>query len=167
MHYVSFALKRAHHVTLKMLKPIAARHDLTPARFDVLNTLLLRKGGPLVFPQQNHIAKALGLSRSTICKMVRALEEGGLVRRCVDYFDRRCRRLKLTHYGRRCLLGVLKAIRRREVERPLLRPIFRPWLHSRAQRGKFIYKLAWNLCRFNNGMRDGAEPAYPTLPRRP
>ena len=161
MHYVPFALKRAHHVTLKMLRPIAARHDLTPARFDLLNTLFLRDGGPRVFPQQNHIAKALGLCRTTICKMVAALEKAGFVVREVDYYDRRCRRVKLTCYGRRCLLRVLKAIRRHEVERRLLRPVCTFERSTRATRFAFISGVAVKIFRFNFAFGDGAQDIYP------
>lgn len=161
MHHTTFSLKRAHHVTLKVLRPIAAKHDLTPARFDVLNILLLRDLHPQVMPFQAAIARALGLCRSTICKMVKALEKGGFVKRGVAMWgDQRCQHVKLTPYGRRCLLRVLKAIRAREVDRPLLRSLSRFWSDSHEKRATFLRELTNHAQRLRLALTGDFEPNF-------
>lgn len=156
MNYLTFALKRAHHVTLKLLRPVAAKHDLTPARFDLLNVLLVRNNKPKIMPYQASIARALGVTRSTICKMVVALEKAGFVTRVLAMWgDRRCRRVKLTPYGRRCLLRVLKAIRGGAVDRPLFKGTGR-WASTRDERTIFIHELDTLAMRLSWGLGDRA-----------
>jgi DNA-binding MarR family transcriptional regulator len=170
MHQLTFVLKRAHHATLKMLRPIAAQYDLTPARVDVLNILLVRDFGPTIMPYQAAIARALGLCRSTICKMVVALEKAGFVKRVLALWgDQRCRCVKLTPYGRRCLLRVLKAIRSRAVERPLFNALTR-WTRTRDERTIFMHELDARAMRLSSGLGDRAQQGlYPSigLPWRP
>jgi DNA-binding MarR family transcriptional regulator len=172
MHNLTFVLKRAHHTTLRMLRPIAAKHDLTPARFDVLNLVLARDNGPSVVPYQAAIARALGLCRSTICKMVIALEKAGFVKRVMAVWgDQRCRQIKLTPYGRRCLLGILGAIRNLAVERPLFDAVGR-WTRTgtRDERATFVRELEQHAFRlsFTLGAWPVFSPYPPTaLPYRP
>ncbi|MEO7113762.1 MAG: MarR family winged helix-turn-helix transcriptional regulator [Polyangiaceae bacterium] len=149
MHYLTYSFKRAHHEGLKLLRPIAARHDLTPARFDILNTLLKRRRGATICPYQVAIAETLRLCRSTICKMVKALEKAGFVKREEHYYDRRYRFLKLTAYGRRCVLRVLKALRRREIDRAILHSLVNISRISRAKRAAFVNQLVHSVRRFN------------------
>jgi DNA-binding MarR family transcriptional regulator len=163
MHYVSYPFKRAHHECLKLLRPIAARHDLTPARFDLLNTLLV-KHRYAIFPYQVAIAKALRLCRSTICKMVKALEKAGFIKREKNYYDRRFHVLKLTTYGRRCLLRVLKALRRREIDRTLRHSFVHIMSTSRARRAAFIYRLVLSVQRFNTALNRNFGPDLYPLP---
>lgn len=156
MHHTTFVLKRAHHATLKMLRPIAARYDLTPARFDVLSAILTRNRGPKIVPCQVAIARALGVTRSTICKMVIALEKAGFVLRCWAAWDQRCRRIKLTPYGRRCLLRVLKALRTRVVDRLLLRSLTRLCDNSRIKRETILRELTRHVQWLRLGFFDDA-----------
>jgi DNA-binding MarR family transcriptional regulator len=165
MHYVTFPFKRAHHECLKLLRPIAARHNLTPARFDLLNTLLVKNGRPSIYPYQVAIAKALRLCRSTICKMVKALEKAGFVKGEPHHYDRRYRFLKLTAYGRRCLLRVLKTLRRREIDRTLRDAFVRNMSISRAKRAAFIYRLVLSVRRFNSALDRYFGPDLYPLPR--
>ena len=154
MHHLPFSLKRAHHETLKLLAPIAARGDLTPARFDLLY-VLHAKGGE-VEPYQYRIAEFLGLCRSTICKMVRAMEKAGLIEKSREVlFDHRRRRVTLTRYGRHCIRLVLKAIRRREIEKPLLESTTFYKCNTHDQRFDFILDLTRSVRRVITGLHGG------------
>jgi DNA-binding MarR family transcriptional regulator len=163
MHHLPFSFKRAHHATLKLLRPIAARNGLTPARFDLLYVLHAKSGE--VEPYQFRIAKFLGLCRSTICKMVGAMEKLGLVERSPEYlFDHRRRRVRLTRYGRHCIRLVLKAIRRREVEKPLLESV-RFWCcNTLRKRLDFILDLGTHVRRLTHGLHDGANDRIYRIP---
>jgi DNA-binding MarR family transcriptional regulator len=165
MHYATFPFKRMHYATLRLLVPIAARHDLTPARFDILHALILKPIGPRILPYQIRIAKALGICRSTICKMVKALEKAGFIKRTVELWDQRCRRLELTPYGRRCLLRVLKALRSREVDRALRASLVPSLGRSYARRSAFIHRLVHTVHRLNMALnRDVALNFFPIPP---
>jgi DNA-binding MarR family transcriptional regulator len=164
MHWATFPLKRAHHETLKLLRPIAARHNLTPARFDLLLTLRVPHRCPAIFPYQVAIAKVLRLSKSTICKMVAALEKAGFVRSEENYYDRRYHVLKLTTYGRRCLRRVLKELRRREVDRTLLRSFIPILGVSRARRSAFLHRFIHKVRRFNVALDRTFEPNLYRVP---
>jgi DNA-binding MarR family transcriptional regulator len=162
MHQLPFAFKRAHHATLKLLDPIAARNGLTPARFDLLYVLHAKIGwgGPYQF----HIAELLGVCRSTVCKMVRAMEKIGLVeRRREILFDGRRRRVIITPKGRCCIGRVLKAIRRREIEKPLLDSVAFWNRETRNKRFDFVVDLGNHVRHLLHGLGDRAERRpYPT-----
>ncbi len=165
MHQLPFAFKRAHHATLKLLHPIAARNGLTPARFDLLYVLNAKSGwgGPYQF----HIAQLLGVCRSTICKMVRAMEKIGLVeRRREIIFDGRRRRVIITPKGRCCIRRVLKAIRRREIEKPLLDSVAFWSCETRNKRFDFIVDLGHHVGRLLRGLGDRAECRPYPMPSR-
>jgi DNA-binding MarR family transcriptional regulator len=163
MHHLTFAFKRTHHASLKLLKPIAARADLTPARFDLLYVLHVK--GDVIEPYQYRIAKVLGLCRSTICKMVRAMEKAGLLKRSPEIlFDHRRRRVTLTRYGRHCIRLVLKAIRRRVVERPLLQSTTFYKCDTHDKRFDFILDLARSVGRVLIGLRGGWAPELYPVP---
>ena len=159
MHSVTFILKRAHLSTLKILRPVAARHDLTPARVDVLCTLLKTSYAPRFVPFQFGIAERLGLSRSTVCKMIKVLIKGGFVQRTTEWNlgDQRFKELELTRYGRRCLLRVLKALRRRDVDKPLCRALPTLWYPTRENRTKFFFDLFHLARRLILGLHDPAD----------
>lgn len=104
MHTLSFALKRAHLSTLARHKPLAARFDLTPARFDVMVVILERGGGC----GQSDIFLSLGLSPSTVSKMLKAMEARGLVWRAPTECDLRRRLVGLTRYGLECVRQAIR-----------------------------------------------------------
>jgi DNA-binding MarR family transcriptional regulator len=135
MHAVPFLLKRAYQASLKMLRPIAARHDLTPARFDLLYAL---KAIRCYAQDQTALAKRLGVTRPTVCKMVRALEKAGFIERHVDTRDRRFRRLELTQHGQRRFTKLLKRLPL--VDKNYYRSMYH-WERSRALRGQFFGQM--------------------------
>ena len=135
-----------------MMRPIAAAYDLTPARFDLLYVL---HGARQRGRYQCYVARRLGVSRSTVCKMVRALEQAGLLERHVAKFDRRYRVLELTRYGRRCFARLNKALRRRRVEDALHRAIYAQD-PAREARRNFLSQLKWQAARLARGLGDEA-----------
>jgi DNA-binding MarR family transcriptional regulator len=165
MHYVTYPFKRAHHISLKVLRPIAARHGLTPARFDLLKLLLGGNHEPSVIPHQVALAKVLNVCRSTICKMVRSLEAAGLLVREVNHYDRRYRFLKLTRHGRRCLRGVMKTLRSREIDRMFDDSVAEILDTSREAPSEFIRSLVQRVLRFNIAVhREFGPKLYPMPP---
>src|SRR5580704_13287991 len=97
MHCIFFGLKRAHHSTLRITRATLAKMGLTAARFDLLFALTEFRNGL----SQSGMRKQLGVSRQTISRMLRSLEQLGLVKRTRDWLDRRRKRIQLTTRGRR------------------------------------------------------------------
>jgi len=113
MHYLSFAFKRAHYASLRATRPFATKFGLTPARFDLICCALRLRGTAY----QANIARSLGVSQVTVCRMVRAMEQGGLIRRVRIYGDTKKWRICLAKAGRRCFYLVLRSLQPRPLQR--------------------------------------------------
>jgi DNA-binding MarR family transcriptional regulator len=96
MHTLFFSLKRAQHSTLRLSRPLLAKMGLTAARFDLLHPLRRHRNYGL---RQSSLQRMLGVSRATVSRMVRSLEDLGLVRRERDTQDYRQKRVLLTELG--------------------------------------------------------------------
>ncbi len=98
MDPVFFTIKRAYYATLKLTRRALAALGLTSARYDLLDALY--RLGTRTSPFQSDLRRALGVARSTISVMMRALERIGLVRRRRSGRDML---VELTPEGRRCV----------------------------------------------------------------
>ena len=96
MHRLFFTLKRAFHGTLRITRDPLQRMGLTAARFDLLFAVKEYRGAI----EQCRLRRLLGVSRTTVSRMLTSLEELGLVTREVCEADRRTRIVKLTTRGR-------------------------------------------------------------------
>lgn len=96
MHAVFFGIKRAHlEVVHRLARGLLKGTGLTAARFDLMRIVCLRPG-----VRQVSIRWLLGVSAPTVSRMVKALEESGLLERNVDHRDCRCRVVRPTAAGR-------------------------------------------------------------------
>ncbi len=88
--------------------------------------------------------------------MLKAMESVGLVERAREILliDQRYRRVTITPHGRWCIRRVLKAIRRREVERPLLQSFYFWNCDTYKKRLDFSLDLANHVGRMLVGLRD-------------
>jgi DNA-binding MarR family transcriptional regulator len=131
---VLFALKRAYHGSLRVGRKalVTVRCDgLTPARLDMLYALERDD-----FLPQRELQRILGVTKATVSRMVRALEELGYVKRDRDEEDRRCMFVWLTERGTECLYRVKEAlIASGKIARTIVRALGRPvWLYHRTPR---------------------------------
>lgn len=116
MHHLTFAMKRAHWTGfLHLLRPLAAKYGLTPARFDLLHCIRLRRHEAF----QRGVARALGVTEATVSRMVTSMVEAGLLRRRRTTRGRRRNRLRMTNRGRRAYALVLRKLVRKPIERRL------------------------------------------------
>ncbi|HEY4015083.1 MAG TPA: MarR family transcriptional regulator [Polyangiaceae bacterium] len=106
MNAIFFGCKRAFHGCLRIARQGLDGLGLTAARFDMMTAVrdLGREGCT-----QRELRGALGVSAPTISRMLRALEELGLVSRTRSYPDRRQRWIQLTELG---IARLRKATRR-------------------------------------------------------
>jgi len=117
MHAIAFASKRTFHGFLRIARKALASVGLTAARYDLMTLLLVeRPPAGWVFPtRQSDLWRALGVTPGVVCRMLRRLEELGLVRRnrpAARWEDRRQRHVTLTELGRACLCKVRRWLRR-------------------------------------------------------
>ena len=114
MHPITFGTKRAYHGFLRLTRRAFASVGLTAARYDLLLALrgsvrheshveegIAQRGLPLI----------LGVSKSVVSRMVKALVGLGLVARCRS-FDRRYRELFITEKGEAVFLAARNLLMR-------------------------------------------------------
>jgi len=101
MNAIFFGAKRAFQSCLRVMRPYLARLGLTAARFDMLTAVWHHPHGLF----QRKLREMLGVTAPTISRMLRSLEQLGLVRRQHSLSDRRQLYVMLTPAG-------LKSIRR-------------------------------------------------------
>jgi DNA-binding MarR family transcriptional regulator len=106
MNSIYFGAKRVFHGFLRITRRPFQSNGITAARFDLM--MVLRKTHPdegyerqLVW--QSELWRKLGVTPSVVCRMVRALEALGLIRRRAPDGDRRQREVLLTDKGLKCL----------------------------------------------------------------
>ncbi|MEZ4260136.1 MAG: MarR family transcriptional regulator [Polyangiaceae bacterium] len=91
MHSIVFDIKRLHLTGQRHMLAALKWHGLTPARFDVLRLVMMG------VRRQSDICRALGLARSTVSRMLTAMERRGLIRRTARAPQRAPKRVRMTH----------------------------------------------------------------------
>jgi DNA-binding MarR family transcriptional regulator len=114
MNSIYFGAKRAFHGFLRITRQPFRASGITAARFDLMIAVHkkepVRLGMKRVF--QSGLWRALGVTPSVVCRMLRSLEGLGLLRRRVpDGGDRRQREVFLTDKGRQCLREAYRIVR--------------------------------------------------------
>lgn len=95
MNAIFFGLKRAYHGTLRTTRRALARLGLTPARFDLL--YIVAHAADVA---QSDLRRALGVAASTVSRMLRSLEDLGLIQREPLLCDLRHKLVYLTPEGK-------------------------------------------------------------------
>ncbi len=87
MHYLRFEIKQAHLSSLRFQRPFTERIALTPGRLDMLRSIHAECGnGPVL---QSDLRHTLGVVKSAISVMIRALEREGFLTRVRNPADKR------------------------------------------------------------------------------
>ena len=93
-----FLLRRAHQISAAIFEGSCAALGLTQAQYGALTVLSLQPG-----IDQTRLAKALAFDKVTVLRVVRGLEERGLIAREVSPNSRRQMAVRLTPAGIRLL----------------------------------------------------------------
>lgn len=151
MHEVAFVTKQSHLGLLDLLRPMAAKHELTPARFDLLFAVH-RYRGVRRTPCEKMLASMLSVSRATVCKMLRSLVELGFVVLSVCGEDRRRRLVHLTPLGRRRFHAVLRLARHRHVD-ALLKTAYLGAIAPKGGFGTWLNNFVEPMQRYIRGLQ--------------
>jgi DNA-binding MarR family transcriptional regulator len=101
MNAIFFGCKRAFHACMRIARQALHRLGLTPARFDMLTAIGVDRWRSCT---QRELRGHLGVTAATVSRMVRSLEDLGLVERLKRARpDRRLVRVKLTESGLKCM----------------------------------------------------------------
>jgi len=152
MHCLPFTLKRAHYASLKVLRPFTLPLDLTPARFDLLYALHLNRYHR---PFQWWLARVLGVTRATVCKMIGALRRLGMIELSIDGKNVHARRISLTRLGRKRFARALKIVRRGKIE-AMIRGAWRRMELSRRETGYIVDEVINIVQRYSRGIDEFA-----------
>lgn len=101
-----FLLRRAHQISAAVFENACAEVGLTQAQYGVLMVL---QGAPDI--DQSRLARALAFDKVTVLRVLRGLEERGLVRRDVSASNRRQMSVRLTPQGQRLLKKAEQPVR--------------------------------------------------------
>ncbi len=93
-----FLLRRAHQISAAVFEDECRSFALTPAQFGVLTVLRASPG-----LDQSSLARALGFDKVTVLRVLRGLEERGLVKRSLAPESRRNIAVELTPEGEKFL----------------------------------------------------------------
>lgn len=96
MHTLTFEMKRAHLASIRLTRRLCAQVGLTPARLDMLRAIFANCNAI----QQSVLRHHLGVTKTVVSIMVRALEKLGFVRRTRSYSDGRTFDLTVLVKGR-------------------------------------------------------------------
>src|SRR5262245_11093539 len=156
MHPIGFQLKRAHLSAVgagrRLLQDVP---DMTPARFDILYLIhktprLMRSFGYKA--DQVTIVQRLGLSRATISRMLKRLEELGLVTRERCHNDARRKLVTLTEAGIQRIRAALHIV---FTGCEMIRAYTSMWKGRRSRRNRCW--LHHNLAELFNSIYDVAQ----------
>jgi DNA-binding MarR family transcriptional regulator len=93
-----FLLRRAHQISASIFESACADVDLTQAQYGALTVLSSEPG-----IDQSRLARALAFDKVTVLRVLRGLEERGLVSRTMSQTNRRQMVVRLTPAGKRLL----------------------------------------------------------------
>lgn len=108
MHAILFSTKRTFHKATWFGRYLLKDYGLTPSRFDILYILQSFKELPCVW--QSRIREILGIARTTLSRMIKALLERGFIKRQRSTIDQRQFEISLTNYGRKTIGHAIRKI---------------------------------------------------------
>ena len=157
MHFLMFQMKRVHLRSLAAARALSQRVDLTPTRYDYMQTIV----GFRCEPPQHLLWRVLGISRTSASKMVRRLMELGLVTRRRAPRDRRTFLLTLTPLGEKRWRRAFRHLHRK---RPLQRRFERAFGDRSWKTFRAVDRLNDTLRRVAKHLGDTSWTLYLTKP---
>ena len=164
MNAIAFGAKRAFHGFLRVTRKSLGSVGLTAARFDMMCALLRQpvELGPFYTTSQRELRRMLGVTAPVVSRMLRALEELGLITRRVPPrgCDRRQRWVTLTALGLERIRKAQRVLLRR-VQRLVYQAICFGMHHDPSKRLIHMDQLEGYLRVLRRDFGDTATLYYP------
>lgn len=161
MHAIFFSLKRAFHGSLRTMRDCHAALGLTAARFDMLAAIEQQQARRIL---QSELRLKLGVSRATASRMLRSIEERGLITRRKSPHDGRQRQISLTRRGLITIKRAITWLIRTGTARFVLESSLVPSWYSENACFQEVSALDDALSRLRDSFRDAASLSYPWHP---
>jgi DNA-binding MarR family transcriptional regulator len=150
MEDVLFSMKRVFQGSLSVARGLLKPYGLTPARFDMMRAIAECDYGMM----QSDLRRQLGVSAPTVSRMIRSLEELGLVWRKPARFSKNGKRVHLTEIGSALVFRALA-----ELGAPIAllvqSVVTTAWFCTETSRREIATFTEW-LHRIRDGFRESA-----------
>ena len=163
MHSALFGLKRGYYGALRWARRVLAGFGLTPARFDLM-FVVAENGWHL----QSELRRILGVAGATVSRMLKSLEELGLVERERAVHDEREKVVFLSEKGREAVeRAAMATMASGCAEVAMARAAFgearkEGWTFRRGMAA--VMNLEEALVKVRRGFGDGAQLVYAYCP---
>lgn len=144
---LGFLLRRAHQLSVGIFEEECRSLSLTPPQWGVLTIVQSVPG-----TDQTSLARALGFDKVTTMRLVRSLEERGLLQRAQSMLDKRQHELALTEAGHRMLTEAALPVEL--AHKRLLSPL------TEAEQAQLIHLLGKLGSKLTPGARVIYEPLH-------
>ena len=163
MHQIFFLFKRCYWgIQNKLRWPLKKDFDITPARVDMLYAI---EKSPCVEPaaqEQRRLAEKLGVTRSVVSRMLKAMERRGWIRREKAEYDRRMWLVSVTEKGQELLDRVMRRfVKSGRVAHWVYRGLMDAWWWKRTLRFERLLFFEDDLQCFRKNFNGGGTLYYP------
>ena len=164
MNELFFQFKRSYWGIQNKIREPLKEMEITSARVDMLYAIKRRDESSWV--EQRTLATALGVKKSVVSRMLKALLERQLVERQKSYRDKRMWILRLTTAGRAKLKAVFKKfVRSHKIKKWLFEALVGPdWRKKRQERFWELLVIDESVQRIRDWFRGGGTIYYPWHP---
>ena len=163
MHQIFFLAKRSYWgIQNKLRWPLKDDFDITPARVDMLYAI---EKSPCVEPaakEQRRLTKKLGVTRSVVSRMLKAMLALGWISREKAAYDRRLWLVSITEKGQELLDRVMRSfVKSGRVAHWVYRGLLGDWWRKRGLRFERLIFFEADLSFFRQNFNGGGTLYYP------
>ena len=161
MHQIFFLCKRSYWgIQNKLRWPLKDKFDITPARVDMLYAIEKSRYA-VSEKEQRRLTKKLGVTRSVVSRMLRAMEALGWISREKAEYDRRMWLVSVTDKGQELLDRVMRAfVKSGRVAHWVYLGLLPNWRNRDLRFERLIFFEA-DLCFFRRNFNGGGTLYYP------
>jgi DNA-binding MarR family transcriptional regulator len=157
VHPIFFSFKRAYWSSMRFSRDWAEEYEMTPARLDMLVAIARHPGGIA----QLELRNTLDVCPPVVTRMLKALDECGLVQRWIHPEDRRQRWITLTERARRLLTIAVDELFLEGITEDFVRRLVAPHASRRSLVDRAMRRIREILRKQRPMLTDVAALTYP------
>ena len=162
MHQIFFLFKRSYWGIQNKLRVPLKDFDITPARVDMLYAIKESNGDWLAQREQRRLTRKLGVTRSVVSRMLRAMVRLGWISRTKAEYDRRMWLVSITEKGKELLDRVMRTfVKSGRVAHWVYVGLMDAWWRKRRLRFQRLLFFEDELQCFRKNFNGGGTLYYP------